>query len=59
MLAKWMPSINASNVETIKNAKIIAKALNMDYGTYRKVLSRLRGGIQIENNLRQKDYSFE
>lgn len=60
LLAKWMPSINASNVETIKNAKIIAKALNMDYGTYRKVLSRLRGEIRIlENNLRQKDYSFE
>lgn len=60
LLGKWLPSINASNAETIDAAKRIARFLRMDYKSYRKMLSRLRAYIRIiENNLREKDYSFD
>lgn len=60
LMAKWLPSVNATNKETIKNAKHIAKALGMSDAEYRKVLSKLRSEIRIiENNLREKDYTFD
>lgn len=60
LLAKWLPSVNATNPETISHAKHIARFLGMDDATYRKTLSRLRRRIRIiENNLREKDYSFD
>ena len=60
LMAKWLPSVNASSKETVKNAKKIAKALNMSEASYRKMLSSLRSYIKIlENNLRTKDYTFE
>ena len=60
LLAKWLPSVNTSNKETVKCAKKIAKAFNLSDATYRKALSSLRAYIKIiENNLREKDYSFE
>lgn len=60
LLAKWLPSVNASNADTVKNAKIIARAMGMQDSLYRKTLAHLRSHIRIiENNLRQKDYSFE
>lgn len=60
LLAKWLPSVNASNADTVRNAKRIARYLGMDDGTYRKTLVKLRGRIRIiENNLRQKDYTFD
>ncbi len=60
LLGKWLPSVNASNAETIKTAKKIARYLGMDDKTYRKTLVRLRGYIRIiENNLREKDYTFD
>ena len=60
LLAKWLPSVNASNAETVKNAKKIAKAMGMSDAQYRKTLTALRAQIKIiENNLREKDYSFE
>lgn len=60
LLAKWLPSVNASNADTVKRAKAIAKALNMTDAQYRKALSKLRAKIKIiENNLREKDYSFD
>lgn len=60
LLGKWLPSVNASNSETIKTAKKIARFLKMDDKTYRKVLSQLRAYIRIiENNLREKDYTFD
>ncbi|MBR6478614.1 MAG: DUF2828 family protein [Lachnospiraceae bacterium] len=60
LLAKWLPSVNASNVMTVKNAKKIARALGMSDAQYRKTLSALRGSIKIiENNLREKDYTFD
>ena len=60
LLAKWLPSVNASNHETRKMAKRIARSLGMDDATYRKSLVALRARIRIiENNLRVKDYTFD
>ncbi|MBQ9953386.1 MAG: DUF2828 family protein [Clostridia bacterium] len=60
LLGKWLPSVNASNAETVKTAKKIARYLGMDDKTYRQTLTRLRGQIRIiENNLREKDYTFD
>ena len=59
LLGKWLPSVNASNAETVKNAKKIAKAMGMSDAQYRKTLTALRARIRIiENNLREKDYTF-
>ena len=60
LLAKWLPSINASSEETRAQAKAVAKALGMNDAQYRKTLSALRAQIKIiENNLREKDYTFD
>ena len=60
LLGKWLPSVNASNVNTIKVAKKIARFLAMDDKGYRKMLTKLRAYIRIiENNLREKDYTFD
>ena len=60
LLAKWLPSINASNGETVCNAKRIARYLGMSDAEYRKTLVALRKKIHIiENHLREKDYSFD
>ena len=60
MLAKWLPSVNASSAQTVKNAKKIARALGMSDAEYRKMLSRLRAHIKIiENSLRKRDYTFD
>ncbi len=60
LLGKWLPSVNASNVQTVKNAKKIAKAFGLTDAKYRKDLSALRAKIRIlENNLREKDYTFD
>ena len=60
LLAKWLPSVNASNADTVRSAKRIARFLGMDDATYRKTLVKLRQQIRIlENNLRTKDYTFD
>ena len=60
LLAKWLPSVNTSNKDTVRNAKKIARAMKMADAEYRKTLSALRAQIKIiENNLREKDYSFD
>ena len=60
LMAKWLPSVNASNAETVAAAKKIARYLGMSDGEYRKSLSRLRTALRIlENNLREQDYSFD
>ena len=60
LLAKWLPSINASNETAKSQGKKIAKALGLSDAEYRKALSALRAKIRIiENNLREKDYSFD
>lgn len=57
LLAKWLPSINASSHETIRLAKILIKNLNMTPRTYRKMLVELRKKINIvETHISNKDY---
>lgn len=59
LLAKWLPSVNASNARTKTWGKKMARALGLSAAEYRKALTALRGKIRIiENNLRAKDYSF-
>ncbi|MBR4401587.1 MAG: DUF2828 family protein [Synergistes sp.] len=60
LLAKWLPSVNASSIGTKSLGKKTAKALGLSEAEYRKALSALRAEIHIiENNLRKKDYSFD
>ncbi|MBP3804040.1 MAG: DUF2828 family protein [Oribacterium sp.] len=60
LLAKWLPSVNTSNKETVLIAKKLAGAIGMTDKEYRKTLSALRARIKIiENNLRTKDYTFD
>ena len=60
LIAKWLPSINASSPQTVKLAKRIAECLKMSEKEYRQTLSKLRKKIKIiENNLREKDYTFD
>ncbi|MDR0652217.1 MAG: DUF2828 family protein, partial [Synergistaceae bacterium] len=60
LLAKWLPSVNASNAAAVKTAKRVARFLGMNDADYRKTLSRLRSYIKIiENNLRERDYTFD
>ena len=60
LMAKWLPSVNASNEHTVRMAKQIARALGMTDAAYRKTLTRLRARIRIlENNLRERDYTFD
>ncbi len=60
LLAKWLPSVNASNAEARLNGKKTARAFGLSEAAYRKALSALRAKIRIiENNLREKDYTFD
>ncbi len=60
LLAKWLPSVNASNSGTVRRAKRIARSLGMSDAQYRKTLTELRKKIHIiENDLRRRDYSFD
>lgn len=47
LLAKWLPSVNASNAETVRKAKRIARYLGMSDAEYRKTLVELRRKIRI------------
>lgn len=60
LLAKWLPSVNATNHKTVMQAKRVAAKLGLSDARYRKTLSALRAYIKIiENNLREKDYTFD
>lgn len=59
LLAKWLPSINTSSSEARRLALYLCKKLNLSKADYRKTLSFLRKGLILENNLREKDYSFD
>ena len=60
LLGKWLPSVNTSNREAVLCAKRIARHFGMNDASYRKTLVALRAHIRIiENNLREKDYSFD
>lgn len=57
LLGKWMPSLNASSKETKKYAKILQQGLGGTPKQYRKLLTNLRGKINIvESNLSSKNY---
>lgn len=60
LLAKWLPSVNASSTDMVKTAKKLAKRLGMSEAQYRKTLVTLRKKIRIiENNLREREYTFD
>ncbi|MDE7121918.1 MAG: DUF2828 family protein, partial [Oscillospiraceae bacterium] len=60
LLAKWLPSVNASSKETRQTARYLASLLGMTERNYRKLLVALRRYIDIlENRLREKDYTFD
>lgn len=59
LLAKWLPSINTSSDEARELANILAEGLSMSKEKYRKTLSFLRKGLIIENNIREKDFTFD
>ena len=60
LLAKWLPSVNASSKETRRNGCYLASLLGMTERNYRKLLAALRSYIDIlENHLREKDYTFD
>ena len=60
LMAKWLPSVNTSDPEAVRNGKRLARTLRMSCRDYRKALARLRAAIRIlENNLREKDYTFD
>ena len=42
LLAKWMPSVNASSAETRQLAKLLIAEFGMTQKTYRKMLSQMR-----------------
>lgn len=55
LLAKWMPSINASSRKTCSQAKKLADALKLDERAYRRMLTKLRAHIGlVERNLTRK-----
>ena len=47
LLAKWMPSENASSSETVHYAKILRKGLGMNAKNYRKMLATLRKYLKV------------
>lgn len=60
LLAKWLPSVNASNGQTVRKGKRLARAFGLSDADYRKAVAALRARIRIiENNLRERDYSFD
>lgn len=47
LLAKWLPSCNASSADSKKYSKIIRQSLDMTESAYRKTLSRLRKYVDV------------
>ena len=60
LCAKWLPSVNASCYETVEAAKKLVRLLGITERDYRRTLVALRRQIRLlENNLRERDYSFD
>lgn len=58
LLAKWMPSENASSMESRRLARKLARALDLSFKEYRKTLSSLRGYIDVvESRMCSGDWS--
>ena len=51
LLAKWLPSENASSIETKRTANYIRQFLGMTHKEYRKTLSELRKRINVLERL--------
>ena len=51
LLAKWMPSVETSSKNTVKLARKWAKRLDLRYDEYRRLMSYLRGKINIVERL--------
>ncbi len=60
LLAKWLPSVNASSKDTRNKGRRMAALLGMSEPAYRRTLSALRAYTDIlENRLRERDYTFD
>ena len=58
LLAKWLPSINASSAKTKEYGKKICKALSMSDRNYRIMLSKLRKYLDVvEVKMSEKNWS--
>ena len=58
LMAKWMPSINASSAQTKKYAKQLCKALHVTERQYRKSMSALRKYLDVvEVKMSAKNWS--
>jgi hypothetical protein len=58
LIAKWMPSINASSAKTKEYGKKLCKALGMTEREYRKALSKLRKYLGVvEVDMSDKNWS--
>ena len=58
LIAKWMPSINASSAQTKEYGKKLCKALHMTEREYRKALSKLRKYLDVvEVKMSDKNWS--
>lgn len=57
LLAKWLPSENASSKETKRLAKLLRNKLGLESKEYRKMLSTLRGRINlVETKMSSNDW---
>lgn len=57
LLAKWLPTINASSANTRAKAKVIAKAIDLDEVAYRRVVRGLRKMIAtVEEKMSAKEW---
>lgn len=58
LLAKWMPSVNASSAKTKDYAKKLRRALKMSEREYRKAMSKLRKYLDVvEVKMSDKNWS--
>ncbi|MBR2970310.1 MAG: DUF2828 family protein [Clostridia bacterium] len=47
LLAKWLPSVNATSASTVRYGKLLAKELGLTQGKYRKTLAALRKHLKV------------
>ena len=60
LLAKWLPSVNATSEKARRTARRVAQRLKLSERDYRRTLSKLRRYLDIiENRLRERDYTFD
>ena len=47
LLAKWLPSVNTSNRDTVRKGRFLVKQFNMSEKEYRKTLAALRNYLNV------------